>query len=661
MAALIIDGFDHYGTVANMLRGVWSTVDSGAGQYSLSTANPRTGTHALRRGTAGTGECIRSLGAEKSVVGCAFGIEIDQLPADDDAYHLIQFRDDGGDNQLTLVLQSDGSIVAKRGGANAEIPSDETVLESEAATIDAGANFYVEALVRFDDTDGAIEVRVNEVTVIHAHRIDTLYTTNSGCSQINLAGCITGDAHGVTADIDDLYAYDDSGNTCNDFIGYRWVELHYPKQDTASEELSVTGTVTGFDAIDDATPDDDSTYLSASSGLPKLSEFELRAVSREVGAISAIQTYSLMRGASTGTMRLSLVSQTSVVDGTDHVLTSSYAYYTDVFPRDPDTGAAWTPNRINAGKLRIRAQAGAPRITQAATLVLVTKTPSLTKRGQLWKIRRRDSMVFAFTTHDEPITWRGITYQPNDSLSSSATDAGIISSGGVGDGQVNGILRDGSITERDLVNGMFDGATVEVWLYPWAQDDYDVPRKLTGGVLGKTTQGGLVYTAELLTPGVKLTQKPLLDLVSPTCRFNDISDPRCPVDAEALRVTVTVTSIEARDAFNRATYRRFTCDDLVTSSIAQADGYWSLGVATWTTGNNAGISSEIKSDAAGQVTLWNAMPFEVEVGDTLSMIPGCDGLQTTHTDKFNLPMASFGGQPHVPGTDALIETPNAKG
>ena len=298
------------------------------------------------------------------------------------------------------------------------------------------------------------------------------------------------------------------------------------------------------------------------------------------------------------------------------------------------------------------------RVTQAAALALVTEVPCLMRRAQVWKITRTDGITFAFTTHDEPVKWMGLTYTPCDSLKASAADSGILSAGGgVGDSAVNGILSDDSITEHDLANGLFDGATVEVWLVPWDQSTYaaDQPQRLTAGLLGKTSQGGLTYTAEMLTPGSKLTTRPLLEAYTPACRW-DLGDGRCPVDLEALRVASTVTGIEAKNAFSRATFRRF-----FDTGLTEPDGYFDFGVLTWTTGDNAGLSSEVKEYGGGMITLWNAMPSEIQAGDQYTIVPGCNKTREDHTVKFGLNMVDFGGFPDIPGQDVLIRTPNAKG
>jgi uncharacterized phage protein (TIGR02218 family) len=294
--------------------------------------------------------------------------------------------------------------------------------------------------------------------------------------------------------------------------------------------------------------------------------------------------------------------------------------------------------------------------SQACVLALASISPCISYRCQCWKITRRDGNVFAFTTHDEPITFQSIEYLPCNSLVASAFEAGVITSGGgVGDAEVNGILADESITEHDLASGLFDGALVEIWQVSWG-DVTDTPRRLAKGILGKTTQGGVRYTAEMLSTGAKLSQRPLLDTVTPACRFR-LGDGRCPVNLAALEVDSEVTGLLARNALQRNRFRQF-----VDSSLTEADGYFDFGRLTWTTGDNAGISSEVKSYVAGDniITLWEIMPNEIQVGDEYTITPGCDGTRTAHTDKFGLTMASFGGFPDIPGFDSMVQTPNAR-
>jgi hypothetical protein len=52
------------------------------------------------------------------------------------------------------------------------------------------------------------------------------------------------------------------------------------------------------------------------------------------------------------------------------------------------------------------------------------------------------------------------------------------------------------------------------------------------------------------------------------------------------------------------------------------------------------------------------MPFDIEVGDTLRIFPGCDKLHTTCFTKFDN-ATNFVGEPFVPGADTLGTYPDA--
>jgi uncharacterized phage protein (TIGR02218 family) len=295
------------------------------------------------------------------------------------------------------------------------------------------------------------------------------------------------------------------------------------------------------------------------------------------------------------------------------------------------------------------------QLTQTAILIATRETPCLTRRAQLWKITRQDGEVLAYTTHDEPIIFQGVTYQPCDSLYTTATSGGMVS-GGVGDSEIRGVISGDGITARDLAGGLYDGAIVEVWVQTWdaSTEPGFLPFRIAKGVLGKISQGDAAYTAELLTPGVRLQQRPLLSQYTPACRW-ELGDGRCPVDLGALTVTSTVTAVGARDAYNRFRHRVF-----FDSARTEAAEFFDNGSLTWTSGANAGLSSEVKNFAAGWITLWSPMPHEIEPGDAYTLAPGCNKTRDDHTIKFGLDMLDFGGFPDIPGTDSLTETPDAK-
>jgi hypothetical protein len=81
---------------------------------------------------------------------------------------------------------------------------------------------------------------------------------------------------------------------------------------------------------------------------------------------------------------------------------------------------------------------------------------------------------------------------------------------------------------------------------------------------------------------------------------------------------------------------------------------------TWTGGPNAGAVSEIKDFTGGQFILWEALLSPIGIGDTYDATPGCDKSAADHL-LFNADMVDFGGFPMVPGSDSILQSPDAKG
>jgi len=132
----------------------------------------------------------------------------------------------------------------------------------------------------------------------------------------------------------------------------------------------------------------------------------------------------------------------------------------------------------------------------------------------------------------------------------------------------------------------------------------------------------------------------------------------------------------ARDSFMRVATVDVVNDqrELVASSelTGFADGWFHEGVLTFETGNNAGVSYEIKKWIQGSLTLelWEEVRLEVQVGDQFRLYPGCHKrVLEDCRDRFVIPgsrdfasgnVKNFRGEP-VPGGGFEAITPNAAG
>lgn len=95
---------------------------------------------------------------------------------------------------------------------------------------------------------------------------------------------------------------------------------------------------------------------------------------------------------------------------------------------------------------------------------------------------------------------------------------------------------------------------------------------------------------------------------------------------------------------------------VINASLAQATGYFDLGMVTFTSGANNGISRTVKTYIAGTpgtVSLIVPLPVAPAVGDTFTIYPGCDKQQSTCQSKFNN-LVNFRGFPYVPENSTAV-------
>ena len=91
----------------------------------------------------------------------------------------------------------------------------------------------------------------------------------------------------------------------------------------------------------------------------------------------------------------------------------------------------------------------------------------------------------------------------------------------------------------------------------------------------------------------------------------------------------------------------------VSHTLAQATGYFDLGVITMTSGANSGSSRTVRAyTASGTIIVLNPWAFPVAIGATFSMVPGCDKTRTMCNSKFS-DLARYRGFPFIPVTETV--------
>ena len=95
---------------------------------------------------------------------------------------------------------------------------------------------------------------------------------------------------------------------------------------------------------------------------------------------------------------------------------------------------------------------------------------------------------------------------------------------------------------------------------------------------------------------------------------------------------------------------------MTVADVGAGTGYFDYGVLTWTSGNNIGLSMEVKNYVPGQITLQLPIPYALTLGDTYTIASGCghslvNDCQARYGNVYN-----FRGEPYLPGLDRLIMT-----
>jgi uncharacterized phage protein (TIGR02218 family) len=258
-----------------------------------------------------------------------------------------------------------------------------------------------------------------------------------------------------------------------------------------------------------------------------------------------------------------------------------------------------------------------------------------TTLATLVRVERQDGQVFGFTDASDDITYAGVLFRSN--VGHTPTNVKTTSALNVDNLEIETYLDQSAITEADAQAGLWDYAAVEI-----AQVNYNDlsmgHMTLRKGWMGQIRTGRNQIIAEL-----RGMMQPLQQIIgriyAPACDA-DLGDARCGIALASYTVTGTVTAVASQH-------------QLTDSSRAETDAYFEGGKLTFTSGDNAGYSMEVKIFAAGVITLQQGMPNPIAEGDAYSLSAGCDKLLSTCRDKFSN-VVNFRGFPHVPGTDRLI-------
>lgn len=248
-----------------------------------------------------------------------------------------------------------------------------------------------------------------------------------------------------------------------------------------------------------------------------------------------------------------------------------------------------------------------------------------------WRIYRRDGIILGFTSHDRDLSFGGIRHRAAPGMVPSSIK--LTADLNADSAEVEGALSHASISERDLVAGLFDFAAIEIGAVDWTTRDHF---SLYSGELGQIESDRDSFSAELRS-AKRVLDHDLVPRTSPTCRAV-FCGPGCNLSANGF--TSIRPLVEVDYEANRVSFEAIMASDYLDGQVRFFDGPQ--------TGITFGV---IAADTLG-LTLDRQLIEGLEIGTRAHLRQGCDHTLATCAARFGNAI-NFRGEPFLPGNDLL--------
>lgn len=332
MTLVFLDSFDHYDD-ADIAK-----------KYTSTTNSPAIGTGRFGNGlvASGNSRIVTKTGLVANatyIVGFAF--KYSAVPVSEIA--LFDFRE-GTTSHVDIRVTTGQRLRATRNGTSLGI-----------GTIPIAPNvfYYIEFKATISDTVGVITTRIDGVQDLNLSSQDT---RNGGAvgtiDGFRIGTLATSDSDPYT--FDDLYLLDTSGSApTNTFLGDIRVECLFPNGNGNSSVFSGSdgNSTDNYLLVDDPTaPDDDTTYVQASSVGDK-DTYAFTNVTPGTGTVYGVQVGQYARKTDAGARSIASVARLSgtEVDSANFTLSTTYQYLLDMREAKPG-GGAWSVSDVNSAE-----------------------------------------------------------------------------------------------------------------------------------------------------------------------------------------------------------------------------------------------------------------------------------------------------------------------
>jgi hypothetical protein len=336
MAALWTEGFDHYGTQADLTTR-WANSGGSGITFPAGYLGGKCVSLAAGSGTQPTfsRRFYPSTDITEFIVG--FWWMTNNITLDHD--RTIFYVEDSSAFVCSLHYTTDGRLAVCRGSGGTTI-----VAQSASGLLASNTWYHIEARYKPHNSTGSGVVKLNGTTVVSA-------SGNLSSSGSNIARALRfyggNVSDGGVRSYDHVVVMDISGSAFNDFIGPSTIKTLFP---SGAGDLTqwAPNTGTNYQAVDEIGEDGDTTYVSASTaGNKDLYNFDDLA-STDSPKLVTVLTLTRKDDGTARTMAPTIRSGATDLDGSTYTQTTSYDYAEMITETDPNTSAAWTKAAVDA-------------------------------------------------------------------------------------------------------------------------------------------------------------------------------------------------------------------------------------------------------------------------------------------------------------------------
>lgn len=263
-----------------------------------------------------------------------------------------------------------------------------------------------------------------------------------------------------------------------------------------------------------------------------------------------------------------------------------------------------------------------------------------------WRITPRVGPALGFTDHDRDLAFDGTAFEAASGF--TATEIRESTGLAVDNLEVESALASDRLSETRLAAGDFDDASVEIFRVDWSDPASRV--LVRRGSLGEVRRSGPAFAAEVRGLAHYL-QQPKGRAFQYACDA-ELGDARCGIDLSSSLYRAAASVLEPLG------------DRLLSAAGlgAFADGWFTRGLVTFTSGANAGRAIEVKRHVAraadATLELWQPPGEPMAAGDAIIVTAGCDKQFATCRARF-ANVVNYRGYPHMPGNDFLASPSTA--